>query len=202
MKISVIVPVYNAERYLDKLVQSVLSQTYEDYELILVDDSSKDNSYLLMKKYQEMDSRIKAYTKENTGPGLTRKFGFEKSSGDLFFFVDSDDWVTTSDVFREINDLFEKNENIVARKIHDTFFLINITDKYENDKCILYQINEIGFFIWNNIDGKNSSNDLADLIKSAINDEVDYQTILSDVSEFLSELNNNGFIKKTPVSAL
>lgn len=50
--------------------------------------------------------------------------------------------------------------------------------------------------------GKNSSNDLADLIKSAINDEVDYQTILSDVSEFLSELNNNGFIKKTPVSAL
>ena len=61
MKISVIVPVYNAERYLDKLVQSVLSQTYEDYELILVDDSSKDNSYLLMKKYQEMDSRIKAY---------------------------------------------------------------------------------------------------------------------------------------------
>jgi len=112
MKISVIVPVYNAERYLDKLVQSVLSQTYEDYELILVDDSSKDNSYLLMKKYQEMDSRIKAYTKENTGPGLTRKFGFEKSSGDLFFFVDSDDWVTTSDVFREINDLFEKNEKI------------------------------------------------------------------------------------------
>lgn len=98
--------------------------------------------------------------------------------------------------------LFEKNENIVARKIHDTFFLINITDKYENDKCILYQINEIGFFIWNNIDGKNSSDDLADLIKSAINDEVDYQTILSDVSEFLSELNNNGFIKKTPVSAL
>ena len=112
MKISVIVPVYNAERYLDKLVQSVLSQTYEDYELILVDDSSKDNSYLLMKKYQEMDSRIKAYTKENTGPGLTRKFGFEKSSGDLFFFVDSDDWVTTSDVFKEINDLFEKNEKI------------------------------------------------------------------------------------------
>ena len=51
MKISVIVPVYNAERYLDKLVQSVLSQTYEDYELILVDDSSKDNSYLLMKFY-------------------------------------------------------------------------------------------------------------------------------------------------------
>ena len=112
MKISIIVPVYNAERYLDKLVQSVLSQTYEDYELILVDDSSKDNSYSLMKKYQEMDSRIKAYTKENTGPGLTRKFGFEKSSGDLFFFVDSDDWITTSDVLREINDLFEKNQKI------------------------------------------------------------------------------------------
>lgn len=79
--------------------------------------------------------------------------------------------------------------------------LFELTPKC-NLNCIHYQINEIGFFIWNNIDGKNSSNDLADLIKSAINDEVDYQTILSDVSEFLSELNNNGFIKKTPVSAL
>lgn len=92
--------------------------------------------------------------------------------------------------------LFKKNENIVARKIHDTYFLINITDKYARDKCVLYQINEIGFFIWNNIDGKKSSNDLASLIKFVIKDDVDYQSILCDVGEFLSELNNKGFIKE------
>lgn len=112
MKFSVVVPVYNAELYLNRLVKSVLDQTFSDFELILVDDGSTDNSFALMKKLQEKDSRIKIFSKENTGPGYTRKYGFEKSSGELLFFVDSDDWITTSDVLREINDLFEKNENI------------------------------------------------------------------------------------------
>lgn len=78
MKFSVIVPVYNAENYLHKLVESVLQQTYKDYELILVDDGSTDGSYALMKQYAKRYDQIKAYTKENTGPGMTRKFGFEK----------------------------------------------------------------------------------------------------------------------------
>lgn len=91
MKFSVIVPVYNAENYLHKLVESVLQQTYKDYELILVDDGSTDGSYALMKQYAKRYNQIKAYTKENTGPGMTRKFGFEKATGDLLFFVDSDD---------------------------------------------------------------------------------------------------------------
>lgn len=112
MKFSVVVPVYNAELYLNRLVKSVLDQTFSDFELILVDDGSTDNSFALMKKLQEKDSRIKIFSKENMGPGYTRKYGFEKSSGELLFFVDSDDWITTSDVLREINDLFEKNENI------------------------------------------------------------------------------------------
>ena len=112
MKFSVVVPVYNAELYLNRLVKSVLDQTFSDFELILVDDGSTDNSFALMKKLQEKDSRIKIFSKENTGPGYTRKYGFEKSSGELLFFVDSDDWITTSDVLREINDLFEKNENV------------------------------------------------------------------------------------------
>ncbi len=88
MKFSVIVPVYNAENYLHKLVESVLQQTYKDYELILVDDGSTDGSYALMKQYAKRYDQIKAYTKENTGPGMTRKFGFEKATGDLLFFVD------------------------------------------------------------------------------------------------------------------
>jgi hypothetical protein len=53
--------------------------------------------------------------------------------------------------------LYTKNENIVARQIHDTYFLINIADNYAHDKCILYQVNEIGYFIWSNIHGKETS---------------------------------------------
>ena len=69
MKFSVVVPVYNAELYLNRLVKSVLDQTFSNFELILVDDGSTDNSFALMKKLQEKDSRIKIFSKENTGPG-------------------------------------------------------------------------------------------------------------------------------------
>lgn len=106
MKFSIIVPVYNAEKYLNRLIDSVLQQTYSDYELILVDDGSKDESYTLMKKYQEEHNNIKAYTKENTGPGMTRKYGYEKSAGELLFFVDSDDWVSSPTSLEKIHDIF------------------------------------------------------------------------------------------------
>lgn len=112
MKFSVIVPVYNAENYLHKLVESVLQQTYKDYELILVDDGSTDGSYALMKQYAKRYDQIKAYTKENTGPGMTRKFGFEKATGDLLFFVDSDDWITNSTVLEKIHNTFIKHSTV------------------------------------------------------------------------------------------
>ena len=112
MKFSVIVPVYNAENYLHKLVESVLQQTYKDYELILVDDGSTDGSYALMKQYAKRYDQIKAYTKENTGPGMTRKFGFEKATGDLLFFVDSDDWITAATSLEEICSIFIEQPQI------------------------------------------------------------------------------------------
>ena len=112
MKFSVIVPVYNAENYLHKLVESVLQQTYKDYELILVDDGSTDGSYALMQQYAKCYDQIKAYTKENTGPGMTRKFGFEKATGDLLFFVDSDDWITAATSLEEICSIFIEQPQI------------------------------------------------------------------------------------------
>lgn len=110
MKISVIVPVYNASKYIDKLINSVINQTYKDYELILVDDGSTDNSFEIIKEWENKNKKIKAFTKKNTGPGYTRKYGFEKSTGDLLFFVDSDDWVTNNDVFKDINYIFDNND--------------------------------------------------------------------------------------------
>lgn len=88
-----------------------------------------------------------------------------------------------------------RNEDIVARRIHDTYFLIDITDNYADDTCILYQINETGFFIWDHINGKRSSNDLAHLLKSATDSSMDYQEILADVRNFLHELRNKRFIE-------
>lgn len=112
MKVSIIVPVYNAEKYLYRLIDSVLQQTHSDYELILVNDGSTDNSYSLMKKYHEIDNRIKVFSKKNTGPGMTRKFGFERSTGDLLFFVDSDDWISTPETLSKIVDIYKNNPKI------------------------------------------------------------------------------------------
>jgi len=110
MKISVIVPVYNSEKYIHKLVDSVVNQTYKDYELIMVDDGSKDKSFEIMKKLKGDNEKIKIFSKGNTGPGFTRKYGYEQSTGDLLFFVDSDDWITDNYVFEKIVNIFNDND--------------------------------------------------------------------------------------------
>lgn len=91
--ISIIIPVYNCEEYLSKCLDSLINQTYKNIEIILVNDGSSDNSIVLCKKYAKKDSRIKIYEKENSGPSLTRRYGFEKSAGNYIMFIDSDDWM-------------------------------------------------------------------------------------------------------------
>lgn len=91
--ISIIIPVYNCEKYLSKCLDSLINQTYENLEIILINDGSTDNSIELCNEYKKKDARIKVFSKENSGPSLTRKFGFEKSTGNYIMFIDSDDWM-------------------------------------------------------------------------------------------------------------
>lgn len=88
---SIIVPMYNAEKYLDSCVRSVIAQSFQDFELILVDDGSRDSSKGRIDQYAQTDNRIKAFHKENSGPLLTRIYGLQKASGDYIVFLDSDD---------------------------------------------------------------------------------------------------------------
>ena len=112
MKFSIIIPVYNVEKYLPSLLDSILEQSYKNYEIILVDDDSSDSSYSIMEKYEKKNKQIKIFHKQNEGPGLTRKFGYQKSTGDLLFFVDSDDKLANKNVLQKINDIFIENKNI------------------------------------------------------------------------------------------
>lgn len=111
MKISIIIPVYNSEKYLQRLIDSILSQTYENYEIIFVNDGSTDNSLRILNNAANDNSKIKVFTKKNEGPGLARKFGFSNSTGDLLYFVDSDDWLPNNEVLEKIATIF-KNKNI------------------------------------------------------------------------------------------
>lgn len=91
--ISVIVPVYNVEQYLPKCIDSILAQTYENLEIILVEDGTRDSSGLICDEYAKKDSRIRVIHKENGGLSSARNAGMEIARGEYFGFVDSDDWI-------------------------------------------------------------------------------------------------------------
>lgn len=106
--ISIIIPVYNVEQYLDKCLQSVIHQTYQDIEIILVDDGSSDNSGILCDKWQEKDSRIKVIHKSNGGLSNARNVAIEQANGEYLMFIDSDD-IVSNDLCKELFEMLKNN---------------------------------------------------------------------------------------------
>lgn len=92
--ISIVLPVYNVEKYLERCIYSIILQSYKNIEVIIINDGSTDNSLTICEKYRDIDSRIKIFTKDNGGLAAARNFGFEKVSGDYVTFVDSDDFIS------------------------------------------------------------------------------------------------------------
>ena len=91
--ISIIIPVFNMEKYLERCIKSVLNQSYKFLEIILVDDGSSDRSLEICKLYARKDERVKVFTKINGGQGSARNLGLKYATGDYVGFVDSDDWI-------------------------------------------------------------------------------------------------------------
>ena len=100
-KISVIVPIYNTEKYLKRCFDSILSSTYENLEVILVDDGSPDNSGKICDEYAARDSRIRVIHKKNGGLSSARNAGLDIATGDYVTFVDSDDYIA-SDIYEKL----------------------------------------------------------------------------------------------------
>ena len=92
-KVSIIVPVYKAEAYLHRCVDSILAQTFTDFELLLIDDGSPDRSGEICDEYAQKDSRIRVIHKENGGVSSARQRGLDEAVGEYTIHVDSDDWV-------------------------------------------------------------------------------------------------------------
>jgi len=91
--ISVIIPIYNAQDYLGRCINSVLSQTYMDIEVILIDDGSTDKSGDMCDTFEALDSRVKVFHVKNGGPSVVRNYGIDKAKGEWITFVDADDWL-------------------------------------------------------------------------------------------------------------
>lgn len=123
-KYSVITPVYNSYSLMEKYFESFLEQKYTNFELILIDDSSTDDSYEKLKKYASTSTlNIKIFqTEKNSGPGLARNIGIEKATGEWITFVDNDDWVT--------EDFFDAIEQVVnTNKYKSIIFNYNVVKK-------------------------------------------------------------------------
>lgn len=108
-KISVIVPVYNAERYLQQCISSIIAQTFTNFELLLIDDGSSDESGNICEKYAANDSRIRVFHVKNGGASLARNLGLDVAVGEFVTFIDADDWVTSSYLQELIKDVDEQN---------------------------------------------------------------------------------------------
>lgn len=121
-RLSIIVPIYNVEKYLSRCIESILNQTFKDFELILVNDSSTDNCKEICEKYKRMDSRIIVANKKNGGVSSARNLGIDISKGDYIGFVDSDDFID----------------------VHMYEILLNTINAYDSDIviCDYYKVNE------------------------------------------------------------
>ena len=128
-KISIIVPIYNVEKYLDRCVRSLCNQTLQDIEIILVDDQSPDDCPRMCDEYAKQDSRIIVIHKKNGGLGYARNSGMKVATGEYVAFVDSDDYVDL--------DMFESMYN--SAKKYDADFVRVDNYKERTDGAVLNQ---------------------------------------------------------------
>ena len=112
--LSIIVPIYNVEQYVDRCIQSILNQTYQNLEIILVDDGATDCSGAIADSYAAKDKRIKVFHKENGGLSDARNYGLEHVTGDYILFIDSDDFIVNTMCERLITVANNNNADIVS----------------------------------------------------------------------------------------
>ncbi len=137
--ISIIVPIYNIEQYIEGCIQSLLKQTYRDIEILLIDDGSTDSSQMICQAYAKRDSRIKVFSKKNGGLSDARNYGLERARGEYFVFVDGDDEVHP----RMLEVLCTNLEKYKADISVCSFFEVEenepICEEIGENKCVCYE---------------------------------------------------------------
>lgn len=165
IKVSIIIPVYNVEKYLRKCLDSVVNQTFKDLEIICVNDGSTDNSLQILKEYANKDNRIKIIDKEYGGVSSARNAGMDVMSGEYCYFVDSDDWIninaieklvdiiTTNDVDVVVHNISVEPDNSECVKLaHESLKWINFFEKEDGIYEIQKNLNtQMASVVWNKL---------------------------------------------------
>lgn len=135
--ISIIVPIYNSEKYISKCIDSILNQEYKDFELLLINDGSTDNTSNIINSYE--DERIKIYNQENKGTGSARNLGLKYATGKYIVFIDSDDSIT-NDYLKIMLELLEKNEADIVSCVYKQNDNTQDYDVLDREKAFKYLI--------------------------------------------------------------
>lgn len=157
-KVSVIIPMYNVEKYIEKCVMNIVNQNYSNIEIVLIDDGSTDNTFEISKKLEEKFTCVKVYGQENKGVSAARNYGIFKSTGELIYFVDADDELLPNAIKKMVyifenydvdvvrgkylkdGKIFEKEENIIKKyKISGNLSIKNSI--YIANLLLTYQLN-------------------------------------------------------------
>ncbi len=147
--ISIIIPVYNAEPYLDQCIESVTSQIYKDWECILINDGSKDSSGSICDKWSQRDQRIRVVHQLNKGVSVARNRGIKESKGEFIVFIDSDDWVEPNYLSDLIDNMIENIDIIISGNNQYKQNKKIITYKPTNKNIIEFSSNSTAAFIKN-----------------------------------------------------
>lgn len=119
--VTVVIPVYNVEKYLERCIKSVIGQTYKKLEVILIDDGSFDSSGIICDEWSKRDNRIRVFHQANCGLAAVRNKGIELATGDYIAFVDSDDWILSDTYEYMLNLMYHYDADIVDISICETF---------------------------------------------------------------------------------
>ena len=143
VKFSIVIPVYNSEKYIEECLGSVISQTFKDFEVICINDGSTDASKSLLDEFANKDERVKVYSQENQGVGAARNYGIELAQGKYISFLDSDD-ILSPNTLKSVYNFFEKH--------YDEIDVVSIPIFFSNEKNrILFNLPMIHYFLFSSI---------------------------------------------------
>lgn len=195
-KISIIVPVYNVEDYLEECIESIINQTYKNIEIIIINDGSTDNSGVICDKYSKKDKRIRVFHQENKGVSSARNFGIKNATGKYIMFVDADDYLELNTIealckhkLKDSLVIFGYNKiykNKIIEKKENNF---NVKTKLEMTRMLFFNDN-IGGFIANKIFDKR----IIDKNSLLFNEELSYCEDLVFVCEYIKYITKFKYI--------
>lgn len=154
--VSIIVPVYNVENYLPKCIESILSQTYADIELILVDDGSQDNCPQICDNYASKDNRVRVIHQANGGRSRARNVGIDAATGDYIMFVDADDWVD-ADYVERLYELAISNQAQLVVGRYREIYSDCVQDESTGDVLVLKGQEPLEFYVRGRGDYQNAN---------------------------------------------